>query len=183
MTDPEGGFYSATDADSEGVEGKFFVWTPAEVQAVLQNAEDTRRFCACYDITDQGNWEHRSIPNRLRPIEAVAKELNLTVDELDETIHRVRPLLYRARQQRVPPGLDDKIITAWNGMMISAMAEAGRVLGISRYIDGAMRAADFSSRAPDCRRDAAPHLAAGTSPSRRCLGRLCLSRRRIDRPL
>ena len=143
MTDPTGGFYSATDADSEGVEGKFFVWTPTEIQSVLQNAEDTRRFCACYDITDEGNWEHRSIPNRLRPIEAVAKELNLTIDELHETIHRVRPLLYRARQERVPPGLDDKIITAWNGMMISAMAEAGRVLGASRYIDGAMKAADF----------------------------------------
>jgi len=143
MTDPTGGFYSATDADSEGIEGKFFVWTPTEIQAVLKNAEDTRRFCACYDITDEGNWEHRSIPNRLRPIEAVAKELNLTIDELHETIHRVRPLLYRARQERVPPGLDDKIITAWNGMMISAMAEAGRVLGASRYIDGAMKAADF----------------------------------------
>ena len=143
MTDPAGGFYSATDADSEGVEGKFFVWTPAEIQAVLQNAEDTRRLCAYYDITDQGNWEHRSIPNRLRPIEAVTKELDLTIDELDETIHRVRPLLYRARQERVPPGLDDKIITAWNGMMMSAMAEAGRVFGQSRYIDGAMKAADF----------------------------------------
>ena len=143
MTDPAGGFYSATDADSEGVEGKFFVWTPTEIQTVLQNSEDTRRFCACYDITDPGNWEHRSIPNRLRPIEAVAKELNLTLDELYETIHRVRPLLYRARQERVPPALDDKIITAWNGMMISAMAEAGRVLGSHRYIDGAMRAADF----------------------------------------
>jgi hypothetical protein len=143
MTDPAGGFYSATDADSEGVEGKFFVWTPAEVQAVMQNTEDSRRFCACYDITDLGNWEHRSIPNRLRPVEAVLKELNLTIDELSETIQRVRPLLYRARQARVPPGLDDKIITAWNGMMISAMAEAGRVLGISRYIDGAMKAADF----------------------------------------
>ncbi|HZC82694.1 MAG TPA: aldo/keto reductase, partial [Nitrospiraceae bacterium] len=143
MTDPAGGFYSATDADSEGVEGKFFVWTPTEIQTVLQNSEDTRRFCTCYDITDLGNWEHRSIPNRLRPIEAVAKELNLTIDELYETIHRVRPLLYRARQERVPPGLDDKIITAWNGMMLSAMAEAGRVLGINRYIDGAKRAADF----------------------------------------
>jgi uncharacterized protein YyaL (SSP411 family)/aryl-alcohol dehydrogenase-like predicted oxidoreductase len=146
MTDPAGGFYSATDADSEGVEGKFFVWTPTEIQAVLQNAEDTRRFCVCYDITDQGNWEHRSIPNRLRPIESVLKELNLTIGELDETIDRVRPLLYRARQERVPPGLDDKIITAWNGMMISAMAEAGRVLGVTRYIDGAMKAADFLLR-------------------------------------
>ncbi|HXT67320.1 MAG TPA: aldo/keto reductase, partial [Nitrospiraceae bacterium] len=143
MTDPAGGFYSATDADSEGVEGKFFVWTPTEIQTVLQNSEDTRQFCACYDITDPGNWEHRSIPNRLRPIEVVSKELNLTLDELYETIHRVRPLLYRARQERVPPGLDDKVITAWNGMMISAMAEAGRVFGSNRYIDGAMRAADF----------------------------------------
>ena len=143
MTDPSGGFYSATDADSEGVEGKFFVWTPAEIQAVLQNEEDTRRFCACYDITEPGNWEHRSIPNRLRPMEAVAKELNLTVDELNETIQRVRPLLYRARQQRIPPALDDKIITAWNGMMMSAMAEAGRVLGITRFTEGAMKAADF----------------------------------------
>jgi uncharacterized protein YyaL (SSP411 family)/aryl-alcohol dehydrogenase-like predicted oxidoreductase len=143
MTDPAGGFYSATDADSEGVEGKFFVWTPTEIQTVLQNSEDSRRFCACYDITESGNWEHRNIPNRLRPIEAVAKELNLTLDELYETIHRVRPLLYRARQERVPPALDDKIITAWNGMMISAMAEAGRVLGSNRYIDGALRAADF----------------------------------------
>jgi uncharacterized protein YyaL (SSP411 family) len=143
MTDPAGGFYSSTDADSEGVEGKFFVWTPMEIQAVLQHAEDPRRFCACYDITDQGNWEHQSIPNRLRPIEAVAKELNLTVDELYETITRARPLLYRARQERISPALDDKIITAWNGMMISSMAEAGRVLGIPRYIDGAMRAADF----------------------------------------
>jgi aryl-alcohol dehydrogenase-like predicted oxidoreductase len=79
----------------------------------------------------------------LRPIEAVVTELNLTIDELSETVQRVRPLLYRARQERVPPGLDDKIITAWNGMMISAMAEAGRVLGISRYVEEAIRAADF----------------------------------------
>jgi aryl-alcohol dehydrogenase-like predicted oxidoreductase len=143
MTDPRGGFYSATDADSEGVEGKFFVWTPEEVRAAVGNDEDARRFCACYDVTEQGNWEHRSIPNRLRPIESVARELDVTVDELQETMTRVRPLLYRARQQRVPPGLDDKIITAWNGMMIAAMAEAGRVLGISRYVEAAGRAADY----------------------------------------
>ncbi|HJT19570.1 MAG TPA: aldo/keto reductase [Nitrospira sp.] len=143
MTDQQGGFYSATDADSEGIEGKFFVWTPEEVRAALEDEEDVRRFCACYDVTEQGNWEHRSIPNRLRPIESVARELDLTIDELQETMNRVRPLLYRARQRRVPPGLDDKIITAWNGMMIGAMAEAGRVLGISRYVEAAGRAADF----------------------------------------
>ncbi len=143
MTDERGGFFSSTDADSEGVEGKFFVWTPAEIRAALDNDEDARRFCAYYDITEQGNWEHRSIPNRLRPIEQIARDLNLTVDELQETIQRVRPLVYQARTRRVPPGLDDKIVTAWNGMMISAFAEAGRVLNIPRYVDAAERAADF----------------------------------------
>src|SRR5215467_12555182 len=146
MTDSAGGFFSSTDADSEGVEGKFFVWTPAEVLAVVPNPEDARRFCASYDITESGNWEHRSIPNRLRPIEAIAKELDVTVDELLDTMSRVRPLLYRARQQRITPALDDKIITSWNGMMISAMAEAGRVLGVDRYVGGARRAADFLLR-------------------------------------
>jgi uncharacterized protein len=146
MTDSEGGFYSATDADSEGVEGKFFVWTPSEIRAVLQNDEDVRRICACYDITEQGNWEHTNIPNRMRPMESVSQELNLTVDELQDTMRRVRPLLYEARKQRVPPALDDKVITAWNGMMISGMAEAGRVLGTLRYVDAACRAADFILR-------------------------------------
>jgi len=146
MTDSEGGFYSATDADSEGVEGKFFVWTPDEVREALNNDEDARRFCACYDITAQGNWEHTNIPNRMRAIDAVARELDLTIDELQETIQRVRPLLYEARKRRVAPSLDDKIITAWNGMMISAMAEAGRVLGRSDYVDAARRAADFLLR-------------------------------------
>jgi uncharacterized protein YyaL (SSP411 family)/aryl-alcohol dehydrogenase-like predicted oxidoreductase len=143
MTGPTGGFYSATDADSEGVEGRFFVWQPAEVQAAAGNAEDARRYCALYDITENGNWEHASIPNRLRPLSDIAKELNLTSDELLETAARVKPLLYRARQQRVPPGLDDKILTAWNGMMISAMAEAARVFGETRYRDAAMQTADF----------------------------------------
>ncbi len=143
MTDPQGGFFSATDADSEGVEGKFFVWTPAEVRAAVEKEQDAERFCACYDITEQGNWEHRSIPNRLRPIEQVARDLNLTIDELNKTARRVRPLLYQARARRVPPGLDDKIVTAWNGMMISALAEAGRVLGIPRYVAAARKAADY----------------------------------------
>ncbi len=146
MTHPEGGFYSATDADSEGVEGKFFVWTPAEVAEAVDDPADARRFCACYDITAQGNWEHKSIPNRMRPLDAVSRELNLTTDELTDTIRRVRPLLYEARKRRIPPGLDDKIITAWNGMMISAMAEAGRVLSRTDYTDAARKAADFLLR-------------------------------------
>jgi len=143
MTGPAGGFYSATDADSEGVEGKFFVWTPADVHAALDNDEDAGRFCALYDITETGNWEHNSIPNRLRPIEAVARQLNLTADELLETAARVKPVLYRTRLKRIPPALDDKVITAWNGMMLSAMSEASRVFGEYRYRDAAVQTADF----------------------------------------
>lgn len=154
MTSQEGGFYSATDADSEGVEGKFFVWTPDEIENILNNAQDTRWFCAYYDITEEGNWERTSIPRTPRPFETVAKELGCSPEELRETIQRVRPLVYQARLQRVPPGLDDKIITAWNGMMIGTMAEAGRVLNHQPYLDGAIAAADFlltSLSRPDTR--------------------------------
>jgi len=143
MTSSEGGFYSATDADSEGVEGKFFVWDPEQIETIISSREDAKRFCAYYDITSEGNWEHHSIPNTPRPLEEVAQELGCTPHELRDTIDRVRPMVYQARLKRVPPGLDDKIITAWNGMMISAMAEGFRVFGESRYLDSATRAADF----------------------------------------
>ena len=143
MTSPEGGFYSATDADSEGVEGKFFVWTPEEIRAVLSNEEDVRRICAYYDVTTAGNWEHKNVLHTAKPVALVAKELGLTVEDLQATIDRVKPLLYAARAKRVPPGLDDKVITAWNGMMISAMAEAGRVFDIPRYRAAAERACEF----------------------------------------
>jgi hypothetical protein len=146
MTSPDGGFYSATDADSEGVEGKFFVWTPDEIRAAVSRDEDARRLCAYYDITPHGNWEHKNIPNRMTPLETVARGLGLSEEELLDTVRRLRPLLYQARRQRVPPGLDDKILTAWNGMMISAMAEAARVFSERRYLDPAVRTADFLLR-------------------------------------
>jgi hypothetical protein len=146
MTGPDGGFYSSTDADSEGVEGKFFVWTPSQIREVLQNDEDTRRFCALYDITEAGNWEHANIPNRLQPIDNIARQLNLTTDELLDSASRAKPLLYEARQKRIPPGLDDKIITSWNGMMLSAMAEAARVFDDARYLQQASRTADYLLR-------------------------------------
>ena len=83
------------------------------------------------------------VGHRLRPIEDVARRLNLTADELLETAARAKPILYRARQERIPPGLDDKVITSWNGMMLSAMAEAARVFGEDRYLEQAQRTADF----------------------------------------
>src|SRR6185295_1507782 len=123
MTSPEGGYYSATDADSEGVEGKFFVWTPEEIRQAIQSDRNASWFCAYYDITPQGNWEHKSIPNTPRPIEQVARELATQPDELRQSLDQSRAKLYAARSTRIPPGLDDKILTAWNGMMIGTMAE------------------------------------------------------------
>ena len=146
MTSLEGGFYSATDADSEGVEGKFFVWDPDQIQAIVSSEEDAKRFCAYYDITNDGNWEHHSIPNTPRSLDDVAQEMGCSPEDLQQTIDRVRPVVYKTRLKRIPPGLDDKIITAWNSMMISAMAEAARVFGQAPYLDAATKAADFLLR-------------------------------------
>ncbi len=151
MTGPEGGFYSATDADSEGEEGKFFVWTPAQVEAVL-GPEDAGCFCTYYDITDEGNWEGKSIPNTPRTPERVASRLGIPLEQLTRCIETGRAKLYEARRRRVPPGLDDKVLTAWNGMMLGALAEGYRVLGDPRYLAAARRAADFlrtALRRPD----------------------------------
>ncbi len=142
MTAPEGGFYSATDADSEGEEGKFFVWTPAEIEAIL-GEEKGRRFCAYYDITPRGNWEGHSIANVRRTLDQVAAKIEIEPAALQASLDRARPKVYEARQRRIPPGLDDKILTAWNGLMISTMAEGYRVLGDRRYLDAGARAADF----------------------------------------
>jgi hypothetical protein len=142
MTGPDAGFYSATDADSEGEEGKFFVWTPAEVEAVL-GPEEGGKLCAYYDITDEGNWEGKSIPHTPRSVERVAGRLSIPVEELRNSLEVGRAKLYEARLRRVHPGLDDKVLTAWNGMMLGALAEGARVLGEPRYLAAAARAADF----------------------------------------
>ena len=142
MTGPEGGFYSATDADSEGEEGKFFVWSPREVEAAL-GPEQGGWLCAYYDISEEGNWEGKSIPNIPRPLPRVASRLSIGAGQLRQCIETGRATLYEIRRKRIPPGLDDKILTAWNGMMIGAMAEGYRVLGDPRYLAGAIRAADF----------------------------------------
>jgi uncharacterized protein YyaL (SSP411 family) len=142
MIAPEGGIYSSTDADSEGEEGKFFVWTPEQIAEVLDR-EEARCFNAYYDITPEGNWEGRSIPHMPHPIAAVASHLDVAPDELEKTLAVARRKVYQARRKRVRPGLDDKILTAWNGLMISALAEGYRVLGNARYLEVAERAADF----------------------------------------
>jgi uncharacterized protein YyaL (SSP411 family) len=135
MTSQVGGFFSATDADSKGPDGKaeeglFFVWSRAEVQSLL--GSDADRFCAYYGITEAGNFEGHNIPNVARPDEAEHAALA-----------EARRTLYEARAKRPLPLLDDKILAAWNGLAISAMAFGGRVLHEERYLAAARNAADF----------------------------------------
>ena len=145
MTNPQGGFYSTQDADSEGEEGKFYVWSPQAVVEVL-GAEDGRVFNAYFDISDFGNFEGHNIPNVPRDEEAVAKELKITVAKLREVVSRSKPKLYAARAKRVWPGRDEKVLTAWNGLMLTAFAEASRVLGRDDYRQAALHNAEFLLR-------------------------------------
>ena len=150
MLHAEGGFYSAQDADSEGIEGKFFVWTRAELDAVL-GTEDARLCSAVYGVTENGNFEdphhpefgRRSVPSRYRPLAEVAREFGLDEGELEARLPAWRAALLAEREQRVWPGLDDKVLTSWNGLALAAFAEAGRVLGDPRYLEIARRNAEF----------------------------------------
>jgi uncharacterized protein len=143
MQDPEGGYYSSTDADSEGVEGKFFVFTPAQVHAVLE-PQLAELFCAYYDITPHGNWEGHSILNTPRPLADVARQFGLEPAALAPVLAAARERVYQARSARVPPLLDDKVLTSWNGLMIAAMADGARILGAPAYFQSAERAARFA---------------------------------------
>jgi uncharacterized protein YyaL (SSP411 family) len=142
MQDAEGGYYCATDADSEGEEGKFFVWTLDEIQALLDPVS-AKAFALFYDVTVQGNWEGKNVLHRPRAIAETAAELGCLPEALQSLLEAAREKLYRARLARVPPLLDDKVITAWNGLMIGAMAEGFRVLRDARYLQSAERAAHF----------------------------------------
>jgi uncharacterized protein len=143
MTHPEGGIYSTTDADSEGEEGKFFVWSPDEVIEVL-GQEDGELFCRIYDVTPRGNFEGHSIPNLLhRSLDEQAKELATDPEALDSRLAGMRRKLWERREKRIHPLLDDKILSGWNGLMIRAFAEGYRVFGDERYRQAAERAAEF----------------------------------------
>lgn len=142
MTSPEGGFYSTQDADSEGEEGKFFVWTPHEVDALL-GPEDGPLFRAYFDVTAAGNFESHNILHVDHSLEKVAAQEDVTVEHLSEVIERGKKILFEARERRVKPGRDDKILTAWNGLMLASFAEAGAVLNRPDYVQAAVRAADF----------------------------------------
>jgi len=153
MTNPEGAFYSTQDADSEGVEGKFYVWSLAEVEQVL-GKELAEPFAYVYDVTAAGNWEGHNILHRTRPYDQDAKMLGVPVEELRRKLDEARRKLFEVRGRRVWPGRDEKVLTAWNALMIDAFARAAQALDRPEHAEAAARAADFlltRMRAPDGR--------------------------------
>ncbi|MDE2744589.1 MAG: thioredoxin domain-containing protein [Chloroflexota bacterium] len=138
----EGAFYASTDADSEGVEGKYFVWTREELHELL-DPQDAEVACRRWGVDVGGNWEGKSILLAAQPPEDVARWLDLPVAEVEASLARSRQALLEHRATRIPPATDTKIIAAWNGMAIDALARAGAVLEEPRFIDAASRAARF----------------------------------------
>ena len=129
MTDPEGGFYSALDADSEGVEGKFYVWTKSEIDAVLGEASE--EFCKTYQVTEQGNWEHG--------VNILWKN-GVILNSIQQ--QNILKLLTK-RAERTRPGLDDKILCSWNGLMLNGLVDAYRAFGETDFLNLALRSANF----------------------------------------
>ena len=143
LTSVENGFYSALDADSEGVEGKFYTFTKDEIKAILKEDEDL--FCIYYQITDLGNWEEENTNILMRGMEdsELATQLGLSLDELSDKISKANKKLLAARSERTRPGLDNKILASWNGMMLKAYTDAYRVFGQPEFLAKAKRSADF----------------------------------------
>lgn len=150
MTSPEGGFYSAEDADSEGEEGKFYIWTPTEIEAIL-GKEDADFFCHLYQVQKNGNFRdeatgHQNIANILHLEESLIKHSHKTqvsLEALEARIAILRKKLYEAREKRIHPLKDDKILTDWNALMISSFALGGKILQEERYLNVAKKAGDF----------------------------------------
>ena len=145
MTNPEGGFYSTTDADSEGEEGKFFVWDVDELKSLLGD-DDARVAIEYWGVTERGNFEGHNILYVPNENSVIAQRLNMSEDELRAKLAAIKDTLYAARTHRVHPGLDDKILTAWNGMMLASLSEAARVLERDDYREAAQRNAEFLLR-------------------------------------
>jgi uncharacterized protein YyaL (SSP411 family) len=145
----QGGFYSSRDADSEGEEGKFYVWTAEEIEAVL-GADDAKLFNSAYDVRKSGNWndphapgEPKNVLRMLHPAEQIASQHGLSLDAFHTKLANLRQKLLTVRNQRIAPGRDTKILAEWNGLMIASLARGGSVLGEEKYTQAAQRAAEF----------------------------------------
>ncbi len=142
MTSPEGGFYSTQDADSEGEEGKFFLWTPEEVKAGLL-PDDAALFMRYYDVTERGNFEDKNILHVEQDAALVAADADVALLTLQDSLARSRQILFKVREKRVKPGRDEKILTSWNGLMLRSFAEAARYLNRPDYLQVAANNAEF----------------------------------------
>ncbi|MEM9931453.1 MAG: thioredoxin domain-containing protein, partial [Bacteroidota bacterium] len=141
MTNPEGGFYSALDADSEGEEGKFYVWSKVEIDELL--GDESPLFCALYGVSEEGNWEGKNILWLAQPLTKVAADFGITPAEVYTRLLPARERLFAARAQRIHPGLDDKTLLNWNALMISAYCTAYHALGQEVYKEKALAATRF----------------------------------------
>lgn len=143
LTHPEGGFYSALDADSEGEEGTYYVWTSAEVRKLLGD-ENANIFSYHFGITEDGNWEHgKNVISIKHSVEETSKEFQKEDSQIEKILTESKRILFDARSKRIRPHLDDKVLASWNGLMIAAMARAGDVLGEKKYISAARSSATF----------------------------------------
>jgi uncharacterized protein YyaL (SSP411 family) len=142
MRAPEGGFYSALDADSEGEEGTYYVWTPSEVGALLDK-DVAALFMRCYDVSEEGNFEKSNILHLAHDLAVVAKSEGVTLESLQELLQDAKTILLEARKLREPPFRDEKILASWNGMAIRALAEAGGALNQPRFREAAVDGLDF----------------------------------------
>ncbi len=141
MTSSEGGFYSAYDADSEGVEGKYYVWKKSEIKEIL--GSDADLFCLYYDVTDGGNWEGNNILCNNLNISTVAFNFGMSESDVAKVLQSCSEKLLKVRSTRVPPGLDDKVLVSWNSLMITAFAKGYRVTGSVKYLDAAKNCISF----------------------------------------
>ncbi len=142
MTSPDGGFYSTQDADSEGEEGKFFLWKPAEIQTVL-GPQMAAVFEDYYDVSERGNFEGSNILNIVKTPQDVAERFDLSRTDVEQSLSISRLALFAEREKRIKPERDEKILTEWNGLMIHALADCGSVLEREDALDAARAAADF----------------------------------------
>ncbi|MBS3933921.1 MAG: thioredoxin domain-containing protein [Truepera sp.] len=144
MLEPSGGCYSALDADSEGEEGKFYLWDEVEFEGLL--GEDARLAKAYYGVSTMGNFEGRNILHLPHSQETVAERFGLSLEALDHKLAQIKRTLFEAREQRIRPGLDDKLLSSWNGLMLAALADAGRIFKHQDYLGLAVANAEFIRR-------------------------------------
>jgi uncharacterized protein YyaL (SSP411 family) len=142
MTSPSGGFYSGQDADSEGEEGTFYLWTPRQIKDAL-GSETGNMFCRAFDVTERGNFEGRNILNLKRPLELLAESTGMERKQLASILKKAIEKLFMERQKRIHPFRDEKILTGWNGLMIAALARGAGITGNERYSSAAAGAVSF----------------------------------------